>query len=63
MGAMSFAVLRIPGGESIIVDREDLMAAIGPEETYERDEAVWLEIRGERYCLFDPETGKAIVRG
>jgi multiple sugar transport system ATP-binding protein len=63
MGAMSFVVLRIPGGESIIVDREDLMAAIGPDETYERDEAVWLEIRGERYCLFDPETGRAITRG
>lgn len=61
MGATSFAVLRVPGGERVVHDREHLMAAIGPEETFERDEPVWLEIRGDRYCLFDSESGKAIV--
>lgn len=63
MGAMSYAVLRIPASDGLIRDRHDLMAAVGPEETFERDEAVWLDIRGERYCLFDPESGKAIARG
>jgi multiple sugar transport system ATP-binding protein len=63
MGAMSFVVLRIPGGEGLIRDRDDLMAAIGPDETFARDEAVWLDIRGERYCLFDPQTGRAMGRG
>jgi multiple sugar transport system ATP-binding protein len=60
MGSVSFAVLRVPNGESVVRDREHLMAAVSPEETFERDAAVWLDIRGERYCLFDPETGKAI---
>lgn len=60
MGATSFAVMRVPG-ERIIHDREHLMAAIGPEETFERDAPVWLDIRGDLYCLFDPETGKAIA--
>jgi hypothetical protein len=62
MGATSFAVLRVPGGERVVHDREHLMAAIGPEETFERDAAVWLDIRGDRYCLFDPESGRAITR-
>ena len=62
MGATSFAVLRVPGGERIVHDREHLMAAIGPEETFERDSPVWLEIRGDRYCLFDPESGRAIAK-
>jgi hypothetical protein len=39
------------------------MAAIGPEETFARDEAVWLDIRGNRFCLFDPESGRLIPRG
>ncbi|MFN8591667.1 MAG: ABC transporter ATP-binding protein [Thermomicrobiales bacterium] len=60
MGSTSFAVLRLPGGERIIQDREHVMAAIGPEETFERDASVWLDIRGNRYCLFDPQTGKAL---
>ncbi len=63
MGAMSFAVLRLPGGDGIILDRDDLSAAIGPEETFRRDEAVWLDIRGERFSLFDPGTGRTIARG
>jgi multiple sugar transport system ATP-binding protein len=62
MGATSFAVLRVPGGERVVHDREHMMAAIGPEETFERDAAVWLDIRGDRYCLFDPESGRAITR-
>jgi multiple sugar transport system ATP-binding protein len=61
MGATSFAVLRIPGGERIVHDREHLMAAIGPEESFERDAPVWLDIRGDRYCLFDPVSGRAIA--
>ena len=62
MGATSFAVLRLPGADAIIRDREHVMAAIGPDETFERDEAVWLEMRGARFCLFDPESGRAIAR-
>ena len=62
MGATSFVVLRVPGGEQLVHDREHLMATIGPEETFERDAAVWLDIRGNRYALFDPESGKAIAK-
>ena len=62
MGATSFATLRVPGGERVVHDREHIMAAIGPEETLARDTPVWLDIRGDRYCLFDPESGKAIAR-
>jgi multiple sugar transport system ATP-binding protein len=62
MGATSFAVLHVPGGERLVHDREHLMATIGPEETFERDAAVWLDIRGNRYALFDPESGKAIAK-
>jgi ABC-type sugar transport system ATPase subunit len=62
MGATSFAVLRVPGGERVVHDREHMMAAIGAEEMFERDAAVWLDIRGDRYSLFDPESGKALAR-
>jgi multiple sugar transport system ATP-binding protein len=62
MGATSFVVLRLPGGKAIVRDREHVMAAIGPDETFERDEAVWLDIRGDRYSLFDPDSGRAIAR-
>jgi multiple sugar transport system ATP-binding protein len=62
MGSTSFVVLRVPGGERVAHDREHLMAAIGPEETFERDAVVWLDIRGDRYSLFDPESGRAITR-
>jgi multiple sugar transport system ATP-binding protein len=62
MGATSFVVLRVPGGEAIVKDRDNVMAAIGPEEEFERDAAVWLDIRGDRYRLFDPESGQAIAR-
>ena len=62
MGATSFVVMRVPGGEQLVHDREHLMATIGPEETFERDAAVWLDIRGNRYALFDPESGKAIAK-
>jgi multiple sugar transport system ATP-binding protein len=61
LGATSFAVLRVPGGEEIVQAREHLMAAIGPEESFERDSVVWLDIRGNRYCLFEPESGRAIA--
>jgi multiple sugar transport system ATP-binding protein len=61
MGATAFAVLRIPGGEALVLDREHVIVAIGAEETFERDAAVWLDIRGDRFCLFDPESGKAIT--
>jgi multiple sugar transport system ATP-binding protein len=62
MGATSFVVLRVPGGEAIVKDRDNVMAAIGPEKEFERDAAVWLDIRGDRYCLFEPESGRAVVR-
>ncbi len=61
LGATSFAVLRFPGSEDVIQAREHLMAAIGPDETLERDSVVWLDIRGNRYCLFDPSLGRAIT--
>jgi ABC-type sugar transport system ATPase subunit len=62
MGATSFAVLRVPEGAGLVHEREHLMAAIGPEESFDRDTPVWLAIRGERFCLFDPETGKSVRR-
>jgi ABC-type sugar transport system ATPase subunit len=62
MGAMSFAVMRIPDSQGRILGRDDLMATIGPEEHFDRDEVVWLDIRGDRYCLFEPESGRAIAR-
>jgi multiple sugar transport system ATP-binding protein len=62
MGATAFVVLRLPGGEILVRDREHVMAAIGPDETFERDEAVWLDMRGDRYSLFDPDSGRAIPR-
>ncbi|MFT4040968.1 MAG: ABC transporter ATP-binding protein [Thermomicrobiales bacterium] len=60
MGALSYAVLRIPGGEQLVQGRADVMAAIGPDDTYDRDQAVWLDIRGNRFSLFDQESGRAI---
>ena len=63
MGAVSFAVLRVPSSNGLVLHREDLMAAVGPEETFGRDTVVWLDIRGDRYCLFDPQTGRAIQKG
>jgi multiple sugar transport system ATP-binding protein len=63
MGAVSFAVLRVPSSNGLVLHREDLMAAVGPEETFERDAIVWLDVRGDRYCLFDPQTGRAIQKG
>jgi ABC-type sugar transport system ATPase subunit len=62
MGATSFAVLRVPDRERIVQDREHMMATIGPEETFDRDAEVWLDIRGDRFCLFDPESGRAIAK-
>jgi hypothetical protein len=59
---MSFAVLRVPDGERIVQDREHVMATISPEESFDRQSTVWLEIRGDRYCLFDPNSGKAVAR-
>ena len=61
MGALAYAVLRIPGGEHLVQGRQDVMAAIGPDDIYNRDEAVWLDIRGGRFSLFDQESGRAIA--
>jgi multiple sugar transport system ATP-binding protein len=61
MGALSYAVLRIPGGEHLVQGREDIMAAIGQEDVYDRGGAVWLDIRGNRFSLFDRESGRAIA--
>src|SRR4051812_15268009 len=61
LGATSFAVLRFPGSEDVIQARDHLMAAIGPDEILERDSVVWLDIRSNRYCLFDPDSGRAIT--
>ena len=61
MGALSYAVLRIPGGEHLVQGREDVMAAIGPDDVYDRNEVVWLDIRGNRFSLFDQESGRAIA--
>ena len=61
MGALSYAVLRIPGGEHLVQGRDDVMAAIGPEDVYDRGEVVWLAIRGNRFTLFDQESGRTIA--
>jgi multiple sugar transport system ATP-binding protein len=63
MGSVSYAVLRIPDGDGLLPDREHIMAAIGPDETIPHDTVVWLDIRGDRFCLFDAGTGRAIERG
>ena len=61
VGALSYAVLRIPRGEHLVQGREDVMAAIGPDDIYDRGEAVWLDIRGNRFTLFDQESGRTIA--
>jgi multiple sugar transport system ATP-binding protein len=61
MGALSYAVLRIPRGDHLVQGREDVMAAIGSEDVYDRGESVWLDIRGNRFSLFDQESGRAIA--
>ncbi|MEZ4563481.1 MAG: ABC transporter ATP-binding protein [Thermomicrobiales bacterium] len=61
MGALSYAVLRIPGGKHLAPGREEIMAAIGPDDVYDRAEAVWLDIRGNRFTLFDQESGRTIA--
>ena len=62
MGATSFVALRVPGGERLVHDREHLMATISLRESVERDTAVWLDIRSNRYSLFDPKSGKALAQ-
>jgi multiple sugar transport system ATP-binding protein len=59
MGSVSYAIARPPDLSSII-GRDHLIAAINPEEAYARGMRVWLDIRGDRYCLFQPDTGRAI---
>jgi hypothetical protein len=62
MGATSFVALRVPGDGRLVHNREHLMATIGLRETVERDTAVWLDIRSNRYSLFDPKSEKALAR-
>jgi hypothetical protein len=62
MGDASFVALRVPGGGRLVHNREHLMATIGLGETVERDTAVWLDIRSNRYSLFDPKSGMALAR-
>jgi ABC-type sugar transport system ATPase subunit len=61
MGSVSYAILRLPTGAGVILERDHLIAAIGPDETLDRGAQVWLEPRGERICLFDAETGRAVM--
>ncbi|MFM9106453.1 MAG: ABC transporter ATP-binding protein [Chloroflexota bacterium] len=60
MGAVSYAILRLPDGPSNIIDRDHLVATIGPDDRFERGELVWLGARGSRFSLFDSETGRAV---
>jgi ABC-type sugar transport system ATPase subunit len=60
MGAISYAILRLTGGTGVIRERDHLIAAMNPDEPIDRGAQVWLEPRGERICLFDPATGRAI---
>jgi multiple sugar transport system ATP-binding protein len=60
MGSVSYAILRLPNGADVIRERDHLIAAIGADETIGRGADVWLEPRGERICLFDDATGRAM---
>src|SRR5262249_27132450 len=60
MGSVSYAILRLPDTANVIRERDHLIAAIGPDETIDRGTRIWLEPRGERVCLFDPQTGRAV---
>jgi ABC-type sugar transport system ATPase subunit len=59
MGAVAYAVLRPPRPEAIL-ERDHLIAALPPEEAIPHGTPVWLAPRGERYCLFDAQTGRAL---
>jgi hypothetical protein len=60
MGAISYAILRLPEGTGVIRERDHLIAAMNPDEPIDRGAQVWLEPRGGRICLFDPVTGRAV---
>ncbi|MCC7021446.1 MAG: ABC transporter ATP-binding protein [Thermomicrobiales bacterium] len=62
MGSVSYAVLRIPDGDGLLPDREHIMAAIGPDETIPHGTVVWLDIRGDRFCLFNSQSGMALTK-
>jgi len=63
MGAVSFAILRLPDAATVIQERDHLIAAIGPDDDFPRGTPVWLEARGERICLFHADTGRSLLRG
>ena len=60
MGAMPCAVLRIPGGEATLRDREEIMATICPKDAYWRDSAEWFDFCGDRCSLVDPHACQAM---
>lgn len=60
MGAMPCAVLRIPGGEATLRDREEIMATISSKDAFWRDSADWLNFRGDRCNLVDPRASQAM---
>ncbi|MEA2511448.1 MAG: multiple sugar transport system ATP-binding protein [Thermomicrobiales bacterium] len=60
MGAISYAILRLPGGDAVIRERDHLIAATDPDDPIERGTQVWLEPRSDRICLFDQQTGRAV---
>jgi len=60
MGAVSYAILRLPDGVTPIRERDHLVAAIGPDDYLPRGSHVWLAPRGQRFCLFDSATGVAV---
>jgi hypothetical protein len=61
MGAVSYAILRLPGEARVIAERDHLIAAVGPDDELPRGLPVWLEAKGDRVCLFRPDTGQSIA--
>lgn len=61
LGAVNYAILRLPDHTAQIRERDHLVAAIGPDDVLPRGTRVWLAPRGERFCLFDSRTGIALA--
>ncbi len=60
MGSISYVILRLESNAQVIVERDHIIAATGPEHEFSRGTAVWLTPKANRYCVFDRESGKAI---
>jgi len=61
MGSVNYVILRVPGGEHIIQERDHLVAAVAAHDELPRGTRVWLGARGGRLSQFDATSGRAIA--